>query len=155
MIPMFIEEGLEMEPDSEEPEGLLTCLEVKDTETGQRLGGASLVYDKDVFILKTVAVKKEFQGRGLGSQIADCGLLFLKLHKQHLHQFFFGTGGTGLGKQQMEIVGLSVRQQGEPFGSPLWALLFSPEAALAVISDAVESALVEVSRERSPSDRAS
>ena len=66
MIPMFIEEGLEMEPDSEEPEGLLTCLEVKDTETGQRLGGASLVYDKDVFILKTVAVKKEFQGRGLG-----------------------------------------------------------------------------------------
>lgn len=66
MIPMFIEEGLEMEPDSEVPEGLLTCLEVKDTETGQRLGGASLVYDKDVFILKTVAVKKEFQGRGLG-----------------------------------------------------------------------------------------
>ena len=66
MIPMFIEEGLEMEPDSEEPEGLLTCLEVKDTETGQRLGGASLVYDKDVLILKTVAVKKEFQGRGLG-----------------------------------------------------------------------------------------
>lgn len=66
MIPMFIEEGLEMEPDSEEPEGLLTCLEVKDTETGQRLGGASLVYDEDVFILKTVAVKKEFQGRGLG-----------------------------------------------------------------------------------------
>ena len=66
MIPMFIEEGLEMEPDSDVPEGLLTCLEVKDTETGQRLGGASLVYDKDVFILKTVAVKKEFQGRGLG-----------------------------------------------------------------------------------------
>ena len=66
MIPMFIEEGLEIEPDSEVPEGLLTCLEVKDTETGQRLGGASLVYDKDVFILKTVAVKKEFQGRGLG-----------------------------------------------------------------------------------------
>lgn len=25
-----------------------------------------MVYDKDVFILKTVAVKKEFQGRGLG-----------------------------------------------------------------------------------------
>ena len=66
MIPMFIEEGLEIEPDSEVPEGLLTCLEEKDTETGQRLGGASLVYDKDVFILKTVAVKKEFQGRGLG-----------------------------------------------------------------------------------------
>lgn len=66
MIPMFIEEGLEIEPDSEVPEGLLTCLEVKDTETGQRQGGASLVYDKDVFILKTVAVKKEFQGRGLG-----------------------------------------------------------------------------------------
>ena len=66
MIPMFIEEGLEIEPDSEVPEGLLTCLEVKDTETGQRLGEASLVYDKDVFILKTVAVKKEFQGRGLG-----------------------------------------------------------------------------------------
>lgn len=46
-------------------------------------------------------------------------MLFLKLHKQHLHQFFFGTGGTGLGKQQMEIVGLSVRQQGEPFREPI------------------------------------
>lgn len=73
MIPMFIEEGLEMEPDSEEPEGLLTCLEVKDTETGQRLGGASLVYDKDVFILKTVAVKKGVSGKGTGKASGAAG----------------------------------------------------------------------------------
>lgn len=81
-------------------------------------------------------------------------MLFLKLHKQHLHQFFFGTGGTGLGKQQMEIVGLSVRQQGEPFREPIVDTVVLPEAALVVVSDAVESALVEVSRECSPSDRA-
>lgn len=54
----------------------------------------------------------------------------------------------------MEIVGLSVWQQGEPFREPIVGTAVLPEAALGVVSDAVESTLVEVSRECSPSDRA-
>lgn len=69
MLPMFIEAGLELTPDEEPPEGLLECYEVIEEATGSRIGGGSLVYAHDEYIIKTVAIEKQYQGCGLGSDL--------------------------------------------------------------------------------------
>lgn len=71
MIPMFIRNGLEIAEDSEAPEGLLTCMEMIEKATGMRIGGASLVYQQEEFIIKTVAVEKEWQGKDLGTMLVE------------------------------------------------------------------------------------
>ena len=69
MIPMFIEAGLEMEPNEKRPSGLLECYELIDNNTGKRVGGASLVYTCDEYVIKTVAIEKAYQGKGLGTDL--------------------------------------------------------------------------------------
>lgn len=69
MIPMFIEAGLEMEPDEKRPTGLLECYEMIDRTTGRRIGGGSLVYMCDEYVIKTVAIEKAYQGKGLGTKL--------------------------------------------------------------------------------------
>ena len=69
MIPMFIEAGLEMEPNEKRPLGLLQCYELIDNNTGRRIGGASLVYMCDEYVIKTVAIEKAYQGKGLGTDL--------------------------------------------------------------------------------------
>ena len=69
MIPMFIEAGLEMEPNEKRPLGLLECYELIDNNTGRRIGGASLVYMCDEYVIKTVAIEKAYQGKGLGTDL--------------------------------------------------------------------------------------
>lgn len=69
MIPMFIEAGLEMEPDEKRPAGLLECYELIDNNTGRRVGGGSLVYMCDEYVIKTVAIEKAYQGKGLGTDL--------------------------------------------------------------------------------------
>ena len=71
MIPMFIRNGLEIAEDSEAPEGLLVCVEMIERATEKRVGGASLVYQQDEFIIKTVAIEKEWQGKGLGTTLVE------------------------------------------------------------------------------------
>ena len=61
MIPMFIEAGLEMEPNEKRPLGLLQCYELIDNNTGRRIGGASLVYMCDEYVIKTVAIEKHIR----------------------------------------------------------------------------------------------
>lgn len=69
MIPMFIEAGLEMEPNEKRPSGLLECYELIDNNTGKRVGGASLAYTCDEYVIKTVAIEKAYQGKGLGTDL--------------------------------------------------------------------------------------
>ena len=69
MIPMFIEAGLEMEPNEKRPSGLLECYELIDNNTEKRVGGASLVYTCDEYVIKTVAIEKAYQGKGLGTDL--------------------------------------------------------------------------------------
>lgn len=69
MIPMFIEAGLEMEPDEKVPENLLSCYEMIEEISSKRIGGASLVFMDNVFVIKTVAIQKEFQRKGLGTKL--------------------------------------------------------------------------------------
>lgn len=71
MIPMFIEAGLEMQPDEPAPDGMLSCFEMIEKETGKRIGGASLAYMYDEYVIKTVAIQKEYQGRGLGRILVE------------------------------------------------------------------------------------
>lgn len=71
MIPMFIEAGLEMQPDEPAPDGLLACFEMIEKETGRRIGGASLAKMYGEYVLKTVAIEKAYQGKGLGRVLVE------------------------------------------------------------------------------------
>lgn len=71
MLPMFIEAGLEFQPDSPAPEGLLACFEMIDKETGRRIGGASLGQICGEFVIRTVAIEKQYQGQGLGRKLVE------------------------------------------------------------------------------------
>ncbi len=71
MLPMFIEAGLEFEPDADRPEGLLQCYEMIENETGRRIGGGSLAYTCDEYVIKTIAIEKAYQGRGLGTDLVN------------------------------------------------------------------------------------
>lgn len=71
MIPMFIEAGLEMQPDEPAPDGLLACFEMIEKETGKRIGGASLAKMCGEYVLKTVAIEKAYQGKGLGRMLVE------------------------------------------------------------------------------------
>lgn len=71
MLPMFIEAGLEFEPNADEPEGLIACFEMFDTKTDRRIGGASLAKFDGEFVIRTVAIEKAYQGRGLGRNLVE------------------------------------------------------------------------------------
>lgn len=65
-IPLFVRAGLEIDENEECPEGLITCLELKDCRTEKTVGAAVLVYTENVYVIKAVAVEKEYRGNGLG-----------------------------------------------------------------------------------------
>lgn len=71
MLPMFIEAGLEFESDADRPEGLLQCYEMIEKASGKRIGGGSLAYTCDEYVIKTVAIEKEYQGKGLGTDLVN------------------------------------------------------------------------------------
>lgn len=71
MLPMFIEEGLEFKPDDPDPEGLLVCFEMMDAASGKRIGGGSLAKAYGEFLIRSVAVKKAYQGKGLGKKLVE------------------------------------------------------------------------------------
>lgn len=71
MIQMFIEAGLEVSPNEPAPKGLLVCFEMFDTLSGRRIGGASLTKEYGEYVIRTVAIEKEYQGQGLGKQLVE------------------------------------------------------------------------------------
>ncbi len=71
MLPMFIEAGLEFKPDDPDPEGLLVCFELIDKKSGKRIGGGSLAKAYGEFLIRSVAVEKAYQGKGLGRKLVE------------------------------------------------------------------------------------
>lgn len=71
MLPMFIEAGLEFKRNSPPPEGLVSCFEMYSLESNSRIGGASLAYVFDEYVVRTVAVEKKYQGQGLGRKLVE------------------------------------------------------------------------------------
>lgn len=71
MLPMFIESGLEFRPDSLAPKGLLVCFEMFDEESKIRIGGGSLAQTDGEFVIRTVAIKEQYQGQGLGRKLVE------------------------------------------------------------------------------------
>lgn len=69
MVPLFIRAGLEVKPDEPVPENLITCFEVIRKKDYIRVGGAALVKKEGEYILRCVAIEKEYQGQGLGSMV--------------------------------------------------------------------------------------
>ena len=58
-IPLFVRAGLEIDENEECPEGLITCLELKDCRTEKIVGAAVLVYTENVYVIKAVAVETD------------------------------------------------------------------------------------------------
>lgn len=69
LVDLFVRAGLEISPEDPSPEGLLTCFELLEEETGARIGAAGLVYDKGAYILRCVAVEEEYRGKGYGKRL--------------------------------------------------------------------------------------
>lgn len=70
LIPMYIEEGLEVNIDDPEPEGIIDCIEMINSD-GKRIGCGTLTYIDGEYVIRCVAIKKEYQGQGLGSILVD------------------------------------------------------------------------------------
>ena len=71
MVPLFIEAGLELKPEDPAPEGLIVCFELWDRKKVRRIGGAALAKQCDEYVVRTVAIEKEYQGQGLGRMLVE------------------------------------------------------------------------------------
>lgn len=71
LVDLFVRAGLEISPKDPAPEGLLTCFELIDEESGRRVGAAGLVHDKGEFILRCVAVEEDCRGKGYGKDLVE------------------------------------------------------------------------------------
>lgn len=71
LLPMCIRAGLEMKPDEKAPEGLLFCLEMYDEAVDKRVACAALVDTKEYYLIRAVAVEREYRGQGLGRSIIE------------------------------------------------------------------------------------
>ena len=71
LLPLFKDAGLEVELDDPNPKGLLTCFEVVDKKTDEIIGASSIINNNGIYQVKTLAVTKEYQGRGIGRYLMD------------------------------------------------------------------------------------
>lgn len=69
LVPMYIEAGLEINIDDPEPKGIVLCLKMMDVDN--MVGSATLTETNGEYIIKCVAIKKEYQGKGLGSILVN------------------------------------------------------------------------------------
>lgn len=71
LLPLFKDAGLEVELDDPNPKGLLICFEVLDKRTDKTIGASSIINNNGIYQVKTLAVTKEYQGRGIGRHLMD------------------------------------------------------------------------------------
>ena len=64
-IQMYLDGGLEIDPEEKQLNHLLFTLELTNDEDGV-VGAISAAYDHDEYVIKRVVVVKEYQGRNLG-----------------------------------------------------------------------------------------
>lgn len=69
LVPMYIEAGLEINIDDPKPEGIVLCLKMMDVDN--LVGCATLTEINGEYIIKCVAINKEYQGKGLGSILVN------------------------------------------------------------------------------------
>lgn len=71
LLPLFKEAGLDVELDEQDPEGLLMCFEVVEKNSNEIIGASSIIKNKDTYQIKTFAISKPYQGRGVGRYLMD------------------------------------------------------------------------------------
>lgn len=78
LVSLLIEEGLELTKNTPTPEGMISCIELIELHSGLRIGcGVVIEYCQEI-VLRYVAIKKEFQRKGYGSQIVERALEIAK-----------------------------------------------------------------------------
>lgn len=71
LLPLFKEAGLDVELDEQNPEGLLMCFELFDKKSNEVVGASSIIRNKDIYQIKTFAISKPYQGRGVEKYLMD------------------------------------------------------------------------------------
>lgn len=71
LLPLFKDAGLEVELDDPNPKGLLSCFEVIDKRTDKIIGASSIINNNGIYQVKTLAVTKDYQGRGIGRYLMN------------------------------------------------------------------------------------
>ena len=71
LVPLFIKSGLEIHAEDPVPEGLVTCFELLDEDTGELIGASGLVHHKGLFIVRCVAVEEIHRGNGYGKWLVE------------------------------------------------------------------------------------
>lgn len=80
-IDLFVRAGLEISPKEPRPEGLITCFELIEEDTGELLGAAGICYNKEAYILRCVAVEEKARGRGYGKLLVEAVMKEAKSRK--------------------------------------------------------------------------
>lgn len=71
LLPLFKEAGLEVELNEPDPKGLLMCFEVVEKNSNEIIGAASIINNKSNYQIKTFAITKPYQGRGIGRYLLE------------------------------------------------------------------------------------
>lgn len=71
LLPLFKDAGLGVELDDPNAKGLLTCFEVLDKRTDEINGASSIINNNGIYQVKTLAVTKEYKGRGIDRYLID------------------------------------------------------------------------------------
>lgn len=71
LLPLFKETGLEVELNEPDPKGLLMCFEVIEKNSNEIIGAASIINNKSNYQIKTFAITKPYQGRGIGRYLLE------------------------------------------------------------------------------------
>lgn len=71
LVPLFIKSGLEIHEEDPVPEGLVTCFEMLNEETGELVGASGLVHYKGIYIVRCIAVDEKYRGYGYGRALVE------------------------------------------------------------------------------------
>lgn len=71
LVPLFIKSGLEIHEEDPTPEGIVTCFEMVDKETGELIGASGLVHDNGLYIVRCIAVDEKHRGNGYGRLLVE------------------------------------------------------------------------------------
>ncbi len=71
LVPLFVKSGLEIHEEDPQPEGLVTCFEMLEAETGDLIGASGLVYDNGIYIVRCIAVDEKYRGKGYGRALVE------------------------------------------------------------------------------------
>ncbi|MEF9942386.1 MAG: GNAT family N-acetyltransferase [Lachnospiraceae bacterium] len=78
LVPLMIQEGLEITENTPVPEGIICCIELLEKESGLRIGCGVVTSDSKEIVLRCAAIKKEFQKQGFGTVIVNRALEIAK-----------------------------------------------------------------------------